>query len=279
MKDKKIFLILTTLFVVMITASAFKMLTPIRFDDDPNVKHIDNNLTIVYGGGGNSGILVTDKAVVVIDTKMGADAEKLFKQVKQIAGQKEIIVINTHYHMDHVGGNNLYSGDKIYIGNYPEEFLEKNIEPDFRPNTIVKEDLTLDLGDETVMLYNMGQAHTYNDLVVYLKNRKILFSGDLIFSKVNPVLKKESGADVDKWIAVLNTILAKWDITTIIPGHGEIGSKDIAIKMKNYFEDMKEAASNQGKQNALMDKYKEWMTIPSMASPEMTISYIKGNSN
>ena len=121
----------------------------------------------------------------------------------------------------------------------------------------------------------LGQAHTFKDLVVYLKNRKVLFSGDLIFDKVNPVLKRESGADVNKWIAVLQLILKKWDIKTIVPGHGPTGGKEIAQNLINYFKDMKDAAANPNKAKDLTAKYADWKTYPNMCSPEVTIQYIK----
>jgi cyclase len=90
----------------------------------------DSNLTIVLGGGGNSGILITDSAVIVIDTKMSNPAKELYKLVKEKAGKKKIVVINTHYHGDHLGGNNLYKGSEIIIGKYDDDFLKKNIKPE-----------------------------------------------------------------------------------------------------------------------------------------------------
>src|ERR1035438_4906127 len=88
----------------------------------------DNKLTVYLGGGGNSGILVTDSAIVVIDTKMGTDAENLANLAKEKAGGKKIIVINTHYHGDHTKGNMFYKGSKIYIGDYEKSFLMKNMD-------------------------------------------------------------------------------------------------------------------------------------------------------
>ncbi len=136
---------------------------------------IDDSLTVVLGGGGNSGILVTDSAVVVIDTKMGKPAEEFAKTVKGIAGNKKIIVINTHYHPDHINGNYLYSGDPIYIGSYDKDFLQKNVKPGLMPDMFVKDSLILALGRDTVLLYNVGQAHTMDDVVVILKTEKFCF--------------------------------------------------------------------------------------------------------
>ena len=242
----------------------------------PENQQPDKDLTISFGGGGNSGILVTDSAVVVIDTKMGKDAEDLYNLARQNAGSKRIIVINTHYHGDHVKGNHFYTGDRIYIGGYDRAFLEKEVEAGNMPNFIMVDSLTLNLGNETLVMYDMGQAHTYHDMIVYLKNRKMLFSGDLVFHDINPVLKRNSGADVDKWIAVLGEIQSRLDIKTLVPGHGKAGGKELLESMKQYFIDMKLATTNPGKETQARTKYKDWMEMPGMASVSATVAYIRG---
>lgn len=236
--------------------------------------HIDKALTIVLGGGGNSGILVTDSAVVVIDTKMGKPAGELAKMAKDIAGMKKIIVINTHFHPDHINGNKFYQESNIYMGSYDKGFLLKNLKHELLPSLFVTDSLTLALGKDTVQLINVGQGHTMDDVIVYLKSRKLLFSGDLIINKTNPVLNDASNPNVDKWIKVLDLILAK-DIKTIVPGHGNLGGKELASALKQYFEDMKTAASDPTKASELKAKYKDWAKVPIMASPDKTISFIK----
>jgi cyclase len=239
------------------------------------VRQLDNDLTIVLGGGGNSGVLVTPEAVVVIDTKMGKDAEDLYGMAKQKAVNKPIIVINTHYQRDHTKGNHLYTGSKIITGETDRTFLLKEVGEENMPNAFVRDTLTLNLGSETLLLYNMGQAHTYSDLVVFLKKKKILFTGDLVFHDINPVLKKESGADVEKWITVLGKLLTGYEASTVIPGHGSIGGMELIGSMKQYLEDMRTAAINPGQEKIMIEKYKEWRQIPNMTSPEITIGYIR----
>jgi glyoxylase-like metal-dependent hydrolase (beta-lactamase superfamily II) len=241
------------------------------------IVQIDPILTLMLGGGGNSGIIIGDSAVVVIDTKMMGSSEDLYKFAKEKADQKPIIVINTHYHGDHVKGNKFFKGSRIYIGSYEKEFLQKNIDAENQPTDFVKDTLIIDLGNEKVHLYNLGQAHTFNDLVVYLSSHNVLFTGDLIFNRVNPVLKEESGAKVSRWIHVLDTILSCWSGSKIVPGHGQVGDKEMVISMRQYFIDMTAAASDQSKENQLKDAYKDWMKLPGMSSPEKTIEYIKMN--
>jgi glyoxylase-like metal-dependent hydrolase (beta-lactamase superfamily II) len=139
----------------------------------------------------------------------------------------------------------------------------------------VKDSLLIDLGNEKVHLYDLGQAHTLNDLVVYLSSRNVLFTGDLIFNRVNPVLMEESGTKVSQWIHALDLILIRWGDSKIIPGHGKVGDKEMVVSMRQYFIDMTAAAMNPSRENQLKDAYKDWMKLPNMSSPEKTIEYIK----
>jgi glyoxylase-like metal-dependent hydrolase (beta-lactamase superfamily II) len=113
-----------------------------------------------------------------------------------------------------------------------------------------------------------------DDVIVYIKSRKLLFSGDLIINKTNPVLNKESGANVERWIKILDLILKK-DIKTIVPGHGNVGDKELASSLKRYFEDMTMAANDPSRASELKAKYKDWTKMPFFATPDKTISYIK----
>lgn len=275
MNWKKI-IVITVIILVVIAGSAAIVFYPVyRFMFRENIRVVDLELTLVQGGGGNSGVLVTDSAVVVIDTKMGGDAEKLYNLAKSKAGAKKIIVINTHYHSDHVKGNKFFKGSDIYIGAYDQKFLSENIGSENMPNKFVKDSLIINLGNEIICLYNLGQAHTMNDMVVLLRSRKVLFAGDLIFNNVNPFLKRESGANVDKWIGALDQMLKMPDIGMVVPGHGLTGDKAMITSMRNYFLDMKIAAADPSKEKEIKEKYKDWTQLPMMTSPGATIDYIR----
>jgi glyoxylase-like metal-dependent hydrolase (beta-lactamase superfamily II) len=241
------------------------------------VVYIDSTLIVVSGGGGNSGMVIGERAVVVIDTKMMGASEELYTLAREKAGQKPIIVVNTHFHRDHVTGNHFYAGSKIYIGKYDKEFLLKNIDSINQPTDFVTDSLILDLGNETVRLYNLGQAHTFHDLVVFVSKHRVLFAGDLIFNRINPVLRSESGANISGWIKALERILARWNDANIVPGHGPMGDREMVISMLRYFRDMTAAAADAKQEARVKEQYKGWMELPNMTSPEKTIEYIRAN--
>ncbi len=275
MNWKRIILITVIIILVIAGIAAIIFYPTYRFMFREGTKVVDTDLTILQGGGGNSGVLVTDSAVVVIDTKMGSDAEKLFNEAKSKAGMKKIIVVNTHFHGDHVRGNKYFRGCDIYIGAYDKKLLSDDVIVENIPVRLVKDSLIMNFGNEVVCLYNLGQAHTWNDMVVLLKKRKVLFAGDLIFHKVNPFLNRESGADVDKWIGALGNMLKIPGIDIVVPGHGPTGDRTMITSMRNYFIDMKAAAADPSKEKEMKLKYKDWMEMPMMTSPGATIDYIR----
>jgi len=276
MKWKRPLLVTGIILVVIIVLVAVYIYPTYKFYFTEGKIRFDKDLSIIQGGGGNSGVLVTDSAIVVIDTKMSSDAEKLYKMAKEKAGSKKIIVINTHYHGDHVRGNKFYKGCPIYIGTYEEEFLLEQISDEDMPDHFVQDSLIMDLGNEILCLYNLGQAHTWNDMIVLLKKRKVVFTGDLVFYQINPFLKRESGSNVDKWIAALDKILSIPGITLFVSGHGQTGDRSIVEAERNYFGDMKTAANDPAKEESLKAKYKDWKEMPMMTSPGVTIDYIRG---
>ena len=234
----------------------------------------DNRLFIITGTG-NSGLLVTDSAVVVIDTKFWRNARELHDMARKKAGTKKIIVINTHFHGDHVFGNNLYQGSEIYTGGYEKDVANTRTKPENLPTIFIRDSLILDLGDEIVGLYDLGQGQTFHDLVVYLKKRKVLFAGDLVFNQINPSLIKEDGTDIENWKSILTRMYKSFDANTVVPGHGMPGGNELILAQLIYFNDMEEAATHPTNAKELIKKYAEWMKIPMGSSPEKTIDYIR----
>jgi cyclase len=235
----------------------------------------DKELTIVLGGGGNSGILTSDSLVVVIDTKMDDAGKQLYKMVKELADKKPILVINTHYHTDHSSGNKFYHGQTIIAGgNYSKQFWEKEADSETLPTTWLKDRMDLKVGDETVTILNLAaNVHTASDVVVYLHKRKMLFGGDVILNKQAPALL--GNADPEGYLGAFNTLQKKFDIQIVVPGHGEMGGIEIIDLFRQYFIDMKTAVQDESRKDELIAKYKDWAQIPIFMSPGATVRYMK----
>ena len=235
----------------------------------------DKELTLVTGGGGNSGILVSDSLVLVIDTKMSEAAEKLHNQVVALAGKRPIIVINTHVHPDHTEGNKFYKDQKIIAGGkYTPEQWKKDAGEVTMPTIWLKDKMDIPMGSDTATLITFGKTiHTASDVMVYLHHRKLLFGGDIILNKQAPVLMGD--ADPDAYMEVLTSLPKQYAIAHVVPGHGPVGGVEIITDFLTFFNDMKQAAADPNKEDELIAKYKSWNQIPKLMSPGATVEAFK----
>ncbi|UCH62183.1 MAG: MBL fold metallo-hydrolase [Fidelibacterota bacterium] len=249
------------------------------------VVEVDAALTIVPGGGGNSAIFVGEQEVVVVDTKWGRGAKRLRSLVEARADGRPVTVIITHDHLDHVGGNKLYPGARVLTGSSAPGDGEAQggqepyagQEPVGResyaggepyPAKAVADSLVLDMGNEEVLLINTGRGHSPNDLVVYFRQRKVLLTGDLVFTDRHPVLMAFGGqAHTGDWQATLEGLLARFpEDVTVVPGHGPVGDMAVVAGMRDYFAGVRSALGNRQALRELRKKYKGLRSVPGVAS-------------
>ena len=272
---KKFFQIIGILIFIGLLVLIVKVFPFMKFMNQFEIVEVDQNLTLALGGGGNSAILVGDKDVLVIDSKIMGGKSKLYELVKEKARDKNIILINTHFHSDHAGGNSLYKGNTIIAGAYTkEQWIEENGEEGF-PTDFLKDKKEIQIGEETVIIQNMGQAHTYNDVVVYFKNRKMLFMGDLLIIGMHPFLKENNGSKISLYLEKENKAIEEFQPDKIVPGHGPVGGKELVTQFQTYFADTKAVAEGKTELGAIQDKYKDNISFLSMASTEATVNYWK----
>jgi cyclase len=250
----------------------FKKVQSIRYD---------KNLTVLVGGGGNSIVLTSEDGTqaLVVDTKMDAAAKALAASVKA----KDITIVNTHGHRDHVGGNNLFPKATIIAGAYTPEQWNALAPRSRYPDKALKpgEEMVLKIGSENVHVRNMGRAHSWNDVIVFLENRKFLMTGDLVFNHRHPAMFAQGGANAASWINVLDSVIVRYDPIKVLPGHGELSDKSALTDAKEYFVSISEAIGNPEKMKAVKEKYKDYPGIPVLADFNRTMKFLenekKGN--
>ncbi|MDX1958272.1 MAG: MBL fold metallo-hydrolase [Leptospiraceae bacterium] len=262
--------------IVLLVGLYFRFLNPFFSKmSEYSVQEIDPNLTLIFGGGGNSAILTSDTQVLVIDTKMMGGAKKLFEKVQEIAKNKSIIIINTHLHGDHTFGNSLYKNATIIAGAYTEEQWKDENGSDMMPTEWIKDSKELQIGDETVVIKNMGQAHTYNDLVVYFKKRKILFFGDLVMTNFHPFFKLKDGSIIQEYYKKQNQTLVEFAPEKIVPGHGPMGGEEVVKNFQLYLDEMRSVAEGKLDKSFVQRKYKDWPEFLHMSGVNPSIQYWK----
>jgi cyclase len=205
----------------------------------------DGKLYWVEGAGGNSGIIIGDKGVIVIDAKTTPAAGKqLVQEVAKLTQKPITHVIITHSDGDHVNGlagfpdgvkiiahvNNKVEQQSVYQYAAVEIDGGKCLPPRDRfPNSLVFKERTRTVIDgEALELYYFGPAHTSGDLIVYLPADKLVFTGDIVTNNV--LIHPEKNGSFDNWFHVANSMLAL-NADHYLGGHAkELDTKDTLRK-------------------------------------------------
>jgi len=133
----------------------------------------------------------------------------------------------------------------------------------------------LKIGNETVHLRNMGPAHSWNDVIVYLENRRFLMTGDIVFNHMHPVMITKGGTNAASWNNVLDSLMIHYDNATVLPGHGALSDKQALKDMKEYFTSIREGIDNPEKMKAVKEKYKSYSGIPVLTSINKTMAFFE----
>lgn len=250
------------------------------FTSIQEIRRVDDGCMLVVGGGGNSAVFIGDSAIVVVDTKMNAPAQELFEIVQKASknGTKPIIIVNTHLHGDHVKGNYLYKNSRIIAGKIDPNLWIETSGKENLPTEWFQDSLRLFIGGESLLLLNMGRAHTFADVVVYAEQRKILIGGDIVLNKVIPVLNPKSGSRALGYRPALESLVQRMDIQTVLPGHGSIGGKDIIVENINYFKEMERVSEpniSEIERKKTFEQYKDWVDIPFFANNSITLKFLQ----
>ena len=237
----------------------------------------------VYGfigkeGATNSGFIVTDEGVVVIDTQGPKDLSILLKQKIQEVTEKPIIyVVNTHYHGDHTFGNQYFKEAREIISheNTKKNLIEKDSQhrEQFRkffgenalegfeltlPTKTFKDTLTLRAGGKIMELAYLGSGHTDGDIIVYLPIERIMFGGDLFYKDR---LSWLGDSYASEWIETLDK-LKHFDAVIHVPGHGDIGNIDMLQNFQQYLIDLQLEVKKYIEMGKTLDEMKKEINLP-----------------
>ena len=194
------------------------------------------NVYWVEGGGGNSGVIIGDKGVIVVDAKTtAAGGKELLEDIAKITPKPVTTVILTHSDGDHVNGLASFPAGITIIAhenNKKEQQAAlaaggRGAPPaDHLPTQVVsknKENLKID-GVKLEVLH-WAPAHTSGDLVVYLPDQKVVFTGDIIATqRPDPLIHLEKNGSSEGWITTTKGI-AVLHADQFVPGHGDVQTK------------------------------------------------------
>ena len=220
--------------------------------------------------GGTIGWLVTDDGLVVVDTQFPGSAPDCWSGLRERSDSPLAMVVNTHHHGDHVGGNGVFAQytDRIVAhANVPDLMRPSNddgaTDEKTYPTDTFENTWSESVGDETITLRYRGPAHTGGDAISVFENANVVHVGDLVFNRAYPFIDVAGGADSKNWIAQLDTIHdALDDDTIVIHGHGNpefgvTGGREDLLVMRNFLEALNEYVIQQRQAGASLQEMKQ----------------------
>jgi glyoxylase-like metal-dependent hydrolase (beta-lactamase superfamily II) len=234
--------------------------------------------------GSNAGFIVGSTGVVVVDTFVDvAPAKELLEEIRKVTNLPIRFVVNTHYHLDHTGGNAVFAEAgatilahrnvrswlhsenlKFFPDATPEQ--KARVESLVLPDEVYTDAVDIYLGTRLVEVrYMLG--HTGGDSVVIVPDANVVFGGDLIWQKHFPNLIDANTRD---WIKTLEKLQADHSSATFVSGHGDLATPEDVRNFHDYLVNLRDdVAKAQAQQKPvqelsdsvsaqLKEKYAEW---------------------
>src|SRR6266480_5667603 len=306
--------------IAVIVVVALASIAPLRNetarkaeDDFQLVKVADGVYAAIAKPGGlasgNAGFVVGDGGVLMIDTFFTPTAvEELIGAIQSETKQPIKYALNTHYHLDHTGGNQVLAArgvpiiahDNVAIWQttknrrflpLPEELQKRRndaakqlsetatdqtekraqIERQLRrldamltikltnPSvTFGSGTLHLYLGKREVQLFTLP-GHTGGDVLAFVPDANVVFTGDLGWSKTLPNLVD---ATVNDWIPSLDKILTNHASAKFVPGHGDVATAAEMRDFRDYLDDLQKRTRKAIADGLTIDQAKEQLKLP-----------------
>lgn len=288
--------------------------TAVKAEDDFQLIKVAEGVyaAVAKPGGlasGNAGFVIGDDGVLIFDTFFTPAAlEELIGEIQKLTKLPIKYAVNSHYHLDHTGGNQvlaargvpIFAHDNVLIwqttknkrflpaatdlekrkadatkqlADTPEDQKDKRaqLERTLRrldammaitltnpTKTFKSGTMELKLGKRKIILATFP-GHTGGDVIAFVPDANVVFTGDLGWSKTLPNLVD---ATVNDWIPTLDAMLKEHAASKYVPGHGNVAEAADIRDFRDYLDDLRSRVK-QGIANGLtVDEAKQQLTLP-----------------
>jgi cyclase len=234
------------------------------------VQKVAGTVYMLEGSGGNIGASVGDDGIVIVDDEFLPLAGKIEAALKGISDKPIKVVLNTHWHGDHTGGNPHF-GEKAPI--VAQENVRKRLvtggksrfgetkpaDKSALPIITFEDQVSVHLNGEDIKAIHFPHGHTDGDSVIFFTQSNVVHMGDDFFNGgMFPFIDIDSGGSVQGMIAGDEKVLAEVpDDVKIIPGHGPLATKDDLRKFIAVLKETSAAVEAGIKKGKTLDQLKQ----------------------
>ncbi len=196
---------------------------------------VAGNVYYLEGQGGNVGVLVGDDGVLMIDDQFAPLTDKIMTAVRALSKKPVRLLVNTHVHGDHTGGNENIGklGIDILAHDNVRVRLAKGVNgappaPAVAlPMMTYGDKISVHLDGEDIEIGKFPPAHTDGDSYIRFPKADVIHVGDVFRTTGYPVVDAGNGGTVKGTLAALEQVMdMAGPNTKLIPGHGVVSSRD-----------------------------------------------------
>lgn len=201
---------------------------------------VADGLYMLVGAGGNIGLFEGEDGVFMIDNQFAELSPKISAVVEELTGGTVDMLFNTHWHFDHVGGNENFGnvGAQIFahdnvraLMSEPQTLVRFGVNLPAAPKVALPiitfdDNMTFHINGDTVLARHVPNAHTGGDVILYFENANAVHTGDVYITLGYPFIDGQHGGHIDGLIDGARQVL-DWsdDETRIMPGHGHLSNR------------------------------------------------------
>ncbi|HMC56768.1 MAG TPA: MBL fold metallo-hydrolase [Gemmatimonadaceae bacterium] len=227
---------------------------------------------MLTGAGGNMGLSVGSDATFLVDDQFAPLTPKIQAAIAAITQAPVRFVINTHWHGDHVGGNEnfgnagalLVAHDNVRKRMSVEQFskLFNRTTPaspaGALPVVTFTDSLTFHINGDDLVALHVPPAHTDGDVVVHFTKADVIHMGDTFMTAGSyPLVDIESGGNVNGFVSAADAALAVCGPQTmVIPGHGPLTDCNGLRDWRNMIANVREKVAAEMKRGRTLDQLK-----------------------
>jgi glyoxylase-like metal-dependent hydrolase (beta-lactamase superfamily II) len=213
----------------------------------------------IHSSGGNVILFIGDDGVILVDDQYAPVTKKLKSLIGNLTNKPIKFVINTHWHPDHVGGNEKLGETGAIIISHDNvrkrlstvqffEFINQTIPPLSKnglPIITFSENMTFHQKNEEIQISHLNDGHTDGDSAVYFVKNNVIHVGDDFSDRSYPFMDLSSGGSVDGLISSLQSILSKINKDTkVVGGHSGISNQTKVREYLNMLTDVRNIINN-----------------------------------
>jgi glyoxylase-like metal-dependent hydrolase (beta-lactamase superfamily II) len=266
-------------------------ITPARYVGTVKLLPVRDSVYVVMGPGGNSTLQVGNDGVLVVDTGTAASAGDLVEAIRGVSQRPVRLVVNTHVHSDHTGGNEVVARAGRFIGGAnarpaftflgsaagaPILAFEATLSrmsaaganapgaANWPTETFFSTRKDLYLNGESIQLLHYPAAHSDSDAVAYFRRSDVVSTGDLFTPNQFPLIDLEQGGSIAGLLDSINALLelAIPDFneeggTLIVPGHGRICDEADLSDYRDMVTIVRDRVQDMVRQKATVAQIKE----------------------